>query len=236
MNFRRYALYYMPPADSDWGRFCTRWLGWDAATGTAVTHPDLDGLPAPVAEITRTPRKYGLHATMKPPFALAAGAREDDLSAACAALCSGLAPVVLDGLSVERLGGFVALRPRGEESALNALAAACVRGPDRFRALPDAAELDRRRAGGLTPAQEQALQDWGYPYVMDQFRFHITLSGRLGRAQADLVRDRLRRNLDPLLPQPFTVDALALAGEDDTARFHLIHRYALGGVSTASTC
>ena len=35
----------------------------------------------------------------------------------------------------------------------------------------------------LTPAQEALLMRWGSPYVMDEFRFHMTLTGRLAKAR-----------------------------------------------------
>ncbi len=232
MMFRRFALYYMPPAQADWTVIATSWLGWDAASGADVAQPDLPALPLPVNKITKTPRKYGLHATIKPPFALAqgtAGADVDALSEACATLCAGLKPVTLEGLEIAQLGPFLALRPQGDVSALNQLAAACVEGLDRFRAPASEAELTRRRASGLSPEQDALLLRWGYPYVMDQFRFHITLSGRLQPEAGRAVKTALDGLLGPHLPRPFTLDTLALAGEAEDGRFHLIHRYPLAG-------
>ena len=160
---------------------------------------------------------------------LAEGTSRTDLDAACAALAATQAPVTLDGLHLARLGRFLALRPLGDESALNALAAACVTELDAFRAPAPDAELARRRAAGLTPKQEQNLVTWGYPYVLDQFRFHITLTGKLPKPELPSVEKALQAHLIPLLPAPFAITDLALMGEDAEGRFHLIHRYALTG-------
>ena len=227
MEFQRYAIYFAPPLQADWARFATSWLGWDLETATEIPHPKVPGLPRPVAEITETPRKYGAHATIKPPFRLAEGATRAELEAACAALCAGLKPVRLDGLALARLGRFLALRPKGDTAVLDALAARVVEGLDRFRAPAGEAELARRRAAGLTPAQEQNLARWGYPYVMEAFRFHITLSGKLPKPELAAVEAALGRALVPLLPAPFEINELALVGEDAAGRFHLVHRYAL---------
>ncbi|MFC3614429.1 DUF1045 domain-containing protein [Lutimaribacter marinistellae] len=227
MTFSRYAIYFVPPAASDWGRFATAWLGWDVVDGAPVAHPQAAGLD--VAAITEVPRKYGLHATVKPPFRLAAGRDAADLHAACTTLAATSAPVQLDGLQIARLGRFLALRPRGDETALNALAAEWVQALDTFRAAPDAQELAKRRAAGLTPAQDENLSRWGYPYVMDQFRFHITLTGKLDRDTGARAQAHLEKTLVPLLPTPFGIDALALVGEAGDGRFHLLHRYALSG-------
>ncbi|MEX0286514.1 MAG: DUF1045 domain-containing protein [Paracoccaceae bacterium] len=229
MKFNRYALYYVPPANSDWGAWATAWLGWDAAQGAEVAHPDVPGLPLPISDITQTPRKYGLHATIKPPMRLADGHSAEDLADACATLCAGLNPVRLDGLAVEHLGRFLALRPQGDETALNALAARCVEALDPFRAPPGAAELERRRKSGLNAQQDANLLRWGYPFVMDQFRFHITLSGRLSQNDGITTKAALDQHLSPLLPVPFDLSELALAGEAEDGRFHVIHRYALSG-------
>ncbi|WP_027244756.1 DUF1045 domain-containing protein [Leisingera daeponensis] len=227
MTFTRYAIYYAPPADAEWCRFAASWLGWDLETGRSLPHPENTGLD--VAAITEVPRKYGLHATLKPPMRLSDGQSQSALEAACAALAAAQKPVTLDGLHLARLGRFLALRPTGDETALNALAAACVTELDPFRAPPAQAELDRRRGAGLSPEQDKNLTLWGYPYVLEQFRFHITLTGKLPKPDLPAVEAALGERLIPLLPAPLVIRGIVLAGEARDGRFHLIHRYALSG-------
>jgi len=229
LEITRYAIYYAPPADAAWASFATQWLGWDCQTATTPDHPAIHDLPLPVADITRTPRRYGLHATLKPPFRLAGSYNRDALETACAEFCADLAPVRLDGLALTRMGQFLALCPVGATDALNALAARCVRDLDRFRAAPSGTELDQRRKSGLSPMQLDNLANWGYPHVMGAFRFHITLTGRLPRPALNEVESALDRVLSPLLPAPLVLSDLALAGEDGDGRFHLLRRFALRG-------
>ena len=94
------------------------------------------------------------------------------------------------------------------------------------RSAPDG-EVAKRRAAGLSPEQDTNLVEWGYPYVLDQFRFHITLTGKLPKGDLPAVEDYLASELAPLLPQPFVINDLALMGEAEDGRFHLIQRYAL---------
>lgn len=225
MTFTRYAIYFAPPADAGWSQWATGWLGWDMEAGHETAPPEAGALD--VSAITATPRKYGLHATMKPPMRLADGTNEAQLRAACAALAATRAPVTLDGLQIDRLGRFLALRPVGDVTALNALAAACVTELDAFRAPAPDAEVAKRRAAGLSAEQDTNLMQWGYPYVLDQFRFHITLTGKLPKGDLPAVEDYLASELAPLLPQPFVINDLALMGEAEDGRFHLIQRYAL---------
>lgn len=226
-QFRRFAIYYAP--EGALAEFGAAWLGWDAARGCAVAHPEVPALPRPLDQITETPRKYGLHGTIKPPFRLAPGRAAADLDHAVATLCARLAPVSLPGLDLHRLGGFLALTPLGDTGALGQLAAAVVTGLDRFRAPPTEAEITRRRPDRLTPRQRHNLDQWGYPYVLDEFRFHITLTGALPEAEPARVQAILAPLIAPHLPAPFIVDALCLFGEATDGRFHLIHRTPLTG-------
>lgn len=226
MAFTRYAIYFTPPAGplSDFG---AAWLGWDAVHGTAVAHPEISDLPAPISEITEAPRRYGLHATITPPFRLAEGSSEANLVTAFAGFCATTKAVTLSGLDLAPLGRFLALVPRGDQDAPGKLAAATVAALDHFRAPLTPTELARRRVPGLTAAQEALLLRWGYPYVMEAFRFHITLTGKRPRSELNTIRAALAPHLTPRLPRPFPLDALSLMGEDDTGSFHLIFRHGL---------
>ncbi len=220
--YSRYAVYYTPSGAL--GQRGAQWLGWDVAAAMKVAQPDIEGLD--IAAITQTPRKYGFHGTLKPPFALREGKTENALRDGFQTLCAHLKPVALQELQVTRLGRFLALTPQGPQDALNELAACCVRELDGFRAPPGDAELARRRKSNLSPAQERNLIDWGYPHVMEAFRFHMTLTQRVGNANdiAPLVRDFFA----PTLPTPFVIDALTLVGEMPNGMFVQIERRLLG--------
>lgn len=222
--YRRYGFYVVPEgALFDAG---SAWLGWNSATGMTVTQPDLPDLPVSAEMLTATPRKYGFHGTIKPPFVLSDGAQADDLNACARAFCAASAPVTLSALEVRRLGGFIAMVPSAPSSELATLAGAAVAALDDFRAPPTPDELARRRKIGLSNQQEEMLQRWGYPFVRDCFRFHMTLTGRTPKANA--VCTALGRHFAPLLSKPFTIASLALMGEAADGAFHVIDRYPLG--------
>ncbi len=229
MTFARYAIFYVPTADAEWSRTCTSWLGWDLNNDCSVAHSDVADLPLPVSEITQTPRKYGLHATLKPPFRLASDQTENTLKTACADLASDQEPVQLQSLTVSRMGRFLALCPVGATEALNTLAARCVSELDRFRTALSDTELDRRRGSGLSVRQEHNLTRWGYPHVMDLFRFHITLTGRLPKDTLAAVETLLDNMVADQLPAPLHLNDLTLVGEDNAGQFHLIQRFSFEG-------
>ena len=219
-EYTRYAIYYAPRP----GDFATRanlWLS-DAA-------PHLPGLPRPPADLTAAPRRYGFHGTIKAPFRLAEGVTERHLRDDLATLAARLAPVRLPGLRLEQVKGFLALLPEGDETDLLALGAEVVSRLDPLRAPLTEAEIARRRPDRLTARQRELLTRWGYPHVMEEFRFHLTLTDDLPPDVAEATAATLTPWFADVLPRPFDIADLCLFGEDAAGRFHLLHRYPLTG-------
>jgi putative phosphonate metabolism protein len=229
----RYAIYAAPAPGSALANHAAAWLGRDALSGLPRPQPlpqsmQMDTLVA----ITREADRYGFHGTLKPPFQLAEGRDEAALVAALEAYGAHTAPVDLGLLSVQDLSGFIALRPIESPPALLALAADIVEAFDGFRRPPDTTELARRRAHGLTPAQETNLERWGYPYVMDDFRLHFTLTSRLPSAERAPLIGWLARYFAPVLERPFVIDTLWLFVEPEPgAPFRQARGFALTGRS-----
>jgi len=70
-DVHRYAIYYCPLFGSPWWDRGCRWVGRRAEDDCDVVQPVLDGIdPQAFWAITREPRRYGWHATLKAPFAL----------------------------------------------------------------------------------------------------------------------------------------------------------------------
>ncbi|MBK5933080.1 putative phosphonate metabolism protein [Rhodovulum imhoffii] len=227
-GYKRYAIYYTPEP-GPLAQFGASWLGWDAKAARQIAHPKVPGLPRPVSRLTDTPRKYGFHATVKPPFRLVEGSDISVLHEAVIALAGQLRPVLVEGLALSRLGGFLALTPRGDISALSAMAGSVVEALDGFRAPPTQAELARRNPDRLSATQARLLTRWGYPYVMEEYRFHMTLTGKLPEAEAESVRAILAPRLATLLEAPLRIRSLCLFGEARDGCFHNLHRYTLTG-------
>lgn len=221
--YRRFAIYFTPErALAETG---SAWLGWDISQGCRVPHPRIDGLN--LAALTKRPRKYGMHATIKPPMTLADGSRPEEFIEAASEIVKGLPLVALTGLRVSQIGRFLALTVEGDQTALNAMAAQVVAQLDPFRAAPTSEETNRRRQGHLTPSQGRNLARWGYPHVMEDFNFHITLTSPVKNANE--VLPTAAAYFAPVLPTPFVIGALTVAGEDVDGMFHAFARLPLGG-------
>ncbi|ETD86803.1 phosphonate metabolism protein [Rhodobacter capsulatus B6] len=224
MMIKRYALYFAPAEAGLW-QAGSDWLGWDAATGRPTGQPAIAGL----AVATAAPRKYGFHATLKAPFRLAEGVTPRDLHTALAALAGQLAPVPLPGLAVTRLGRFLALCPQPQPAALTRLAAEVVTAFEPFRAPLSVAEIARRQPDRLSPRQAELLHAFGYPYVFEEFRFHLSLTGDLAPEALAGFEPLAQAFFAPHLARPVQIDRLCLFGEDEGGRFHLLAAQALSG-------
>ena len=184
----RYAIYFAPGLDDPLWRAGSQWLGRDAFTGARHEQPPLTGLSvAAQHDLTAAPRRYGWHATLKAPFALMEGADLDRLRYALRELCRSAMPFSLPPLHVTLLDDFLALVPTECSADLDHIARACVSQLHSLAAPLSPVDLARRRAANLSATEDEMLVTWGYPYVMDHFRFHVSLSGSLAGVSAATI-------------------------------------------------
>ncbi len=215
----RFAIYYAPEPSSLLHQLGSQWLGRDAFSGGACVQPSETDL----AEITAEPRRYGFHATLKPPFALADRSSPAVLEGAVEILAGSLRPIEIVPV-LRQIDGFLALVPAETCEELEKLAAACVRDLDGFRQPASENELARRRQAGLSPRQGEHLERWGYPYVFDEFRFHMTLSRRLSLSEMDEFAPLAETHFNVILGRPLIIDALTLFWETYKGAPFEVHR------------
>jgi hypothetical protein len=192
-------VYYAPERDDPlWAAGCA-WLGGDPETGLLLPQPNVTG----IAAATTDPRRYGFHATLKPPMRLAS--TFEAFVVDVEKLARGLAPFEMPRLRVADDFGFLALLAV-PSTPLEALAAACVTELDAHR-LPEGEAEQAKRAVGRTESQLRNLARWGYPYVLEDWRFHMTLSN--SGAAATLL-EAARRYFEKALAAPRHLESLAI--------------------------
>ena len=226
----RYAIYFAPPADSPLARFGAAWLGRDAETGAHLAQPAMEGFSDErLARITAAPRGYGFHATLAPPMRLAEGCTHGMLDEALAGFAAAREPFRAPPLRLAALDGFLALVLSEESAPMQALEDDVIRTFHPFRAPPTPAEHIRRQAGIHTPRQEELLRQWGYPFVLDEFRFHMTLTCELDRDERQALQQALEALTAPLCARPLAVDGIALFEQKARGTpFRLARRYPFG--------
>jgi putative phosphonate metabolism protein len=228
-NAARYAIYYAAPPGGSLDRFGARLLGYDGFSGEPL--PFADGMVEAVPdwrEITRDPVKYGFHATLKAPMTLADGKSEAELLAACESFARSPRPIPIIKPVVNALGDFIAVVPSQHSTELEKLAADAVGAFDGFRSPLTPEDRARRNPDRLTQRQREYLDRWGYPYVMEEFRFHMTLTGRLAAERRETVLGILRQRFAALELAELAIDGIALFRQQDSnSRFRIVRRFAL---------
>lgn len=221
-SFPRYAIYYVPAASDPLYQRGAQVLGYDGFTGNTIDFPqEITERVSDWFEVTTDPRKYGFHATLKAPFALAPGRTEAELLKAVYDFAAPATPKI--PLVVSAISSFIAVIPAAPSIELSHLAQGCVEAFDEFRAPLSDHDRARRRPDRLTERQLAYLDSWGYPYVADEFRFHMTLTGSLPRQRHDQLLPILRRLFATITAAPRKIDRIALFYQPDAAsRFRII--------------
>jgi len=228
----RYALYYAPRPGEGLAVTAVQWLGRDAETGQTRSLKPVPGVAMDrLVEITADPRLYGFHGTLKAPIALVDDASERDFLEAVGRFATGGHAFAIPSLELAEISSFLALVPAARCAELQDLADRCVVEFDEFRRPADEAELARRRGADLAPRQDELLLRWGYPYVLEQWRFHLTLTGHLpDAAEREQVAALLRQRFAGFLDRPLPVSDLCIFRQPGPGRpFVVLARFRLGG-------
>ena len=209
----RIALYYAPPASSAWWHAGCEWLGRDAETGRSIETPEETAIAAlgqAVAALTGSPRRYGWHGTLVAPFHTARGVTPQQVLSEAREWASRVTRFDAS-LSAVEMGRFVALRAArpADDASIRQVAASALHALASLRARSSAEDAERRLASGLSARQQTLLHEWGYPYVLDEFRFHMTLSDALDSASVRAAIVALwQTRAETLGPLPFYGAAL----------------------------
>jgi hypothetical protein len=216
-RFERYAIYWTPAPGTPLAELGALWFG---GLETFGLNPGL------AARATKAPSPYGLHATFKAPFRLREGISPRDLQEALEDFCNGMRPPPACQLAFARHQRYLTLMLKGHEADIDWLAAECVTHFDRFRAPLEDKDRKRREIDVMSPRQAALLENFGYPYVLSEFRFHISLAGPLNDRDMDEVEKALAPHMAPVLAAPLQIHALTLLGEPcDGGIFQPISRH-----------
>ncbi|OJF91326.1 DUF1045 domain-containing protein [Pararhizobium antarcticum] len=229
----RYALYFTPPEDHPLSQAAQNWLGSNPFRDGVFSQATVPGFAAEeLRDLTADPRRYGFHGTLKAPFELAEGRTEAQLLQALDAFSADCAAFEIPEMTLGQLGPFFALVPQGECAALRAFADHLVLGFEPFRAPLCEADIARRKPDELTQSGRTNLMTWGYPYVFEEFRFHMTLTGKVPADRRAAMRAVLEDLFGAFIGQPLPVDTVALFVEPQRGAPFSVHSLLpLGGTS-----
>jgi putative phosphonate metabolism protein len=225
----RYAIYHVPPADAPFTRFGAALVGYDAFAPKDLAHPpQATSAFADWHQLTADPRKYGFHATLKAPFLLKDGATEADLIESFDRFVATPRTIPVITPVVRAISGFIAVVPETPTPALSQLADDCVTEFEPLRAPLSDHDRQRRLKSPLTPRQIEHLDRWGYPYVFEEFRFHMTLTGSLPGEKRAAVLPFLQTEFAQLDLASHAIGEIAIFRQASSeARFTVLRHAAL---------
>lgn len=232
MSAARYAVYFAPDADDPLWAFGCDVLGGDPASGGARASQPPVGISREDWEaLTSGPRRYGFHATIKAPFEPAEGMDEAEIVAALDGFAADERAFEIAPLRPVLHHDYVVLIPEADSAELRALEARAVRDLDHLRAPLSQDDLARRLKAPLTERQRLHLTAFGYPYIFEDFRFHMTLAGPCPVPFGEAVRKALAARFRERVPhRPLRIASLALFAEPRRGQnFRLVHKAAFRG-------
>ena len=218
MKISRYSIYYVP--DGPLGKFGASWLGWDIQAREFVPLLHIENNKIDLTKITEEPRKYGFHGTLKAPFRLNSQKTEKELIADFEEFCRNQPSVCSEKLVLTIIGNFIALAPAKQSERISQLAQNCVTFFDHYRAPLNKKELARKQQKTLTSYQQEMLSRWGYPYVFKDFKFHLTLTGKISKTVSDELMSFLACKINPVLEDRFRIRELVLARQEENGMFY----------------
>jgi len=224
----RYAVFFVPPAQSDLYRFGSAVIGYDCYAAEPVDQPiEFKSNPEDWRRLTAEPRRYGFHATLKAPFHLSPSCTEAQLVSAIQSFVGLGHAVPRIAPTVQILNGFAAIVPLNSDAALATLADSCTTIFDAFRAPMSARERAQRVALGLNQSQISNLDRWGYSYVLSDFQFHMTLTGKIQGRRRDKTLAVIQKCFHRLVGnREFAVDRIALLKQDGPSAFFRVVSHA----------
>lgn len=214
----RYAIYFTPPSNDPLTTVAGQWLGRDALSTVSLVqnHQSIDLMsPDERIALTADPKRYGFHATLKAPFELRQDKSESQLIDAFDEFVGDFQGFSIPEIVLGRLGAFFALVPGGFCPEIELLADRSVSLFEGFRAPLRESDIARRSPENLNESQRQNLMTWGYPYVFEDFRFHMSLTGPVAPDRRQIVQRALEARFAPFLGRPLRVDHLAIFVEPE---------------------
>lgn len=210
----RYAFYFSPPPHSELAAFGKLCLGRTAFRARQSDAKSTFADQARWQTLTTKPAHYGFHATLKAPFELKQNVSVKQLIDTAQAFVSKEAPITLTTLAPRLLSQFLALTLEEQPDTVASLAQRCVETFEGHRLPLSNTDIQHRLQQPLSDRQTTLLQQYGYPYVAEQFRFHMTLSGELPNQDNDFL-EWVSETFQSIVTCPPVLDRITLFWQTD---------------------
>ena len=234
-NYKRVAIYFLPKKNSSLENFGKNLLGRDINKKKKISltrrqkyfinrgFTYFDELK----DYCEQPAKYGFHATLKAPFRLKRNVKTKNFYDVISHIAAQHSRFKIKGLKIVYSKKFTFITSRKPNKLLINLESDLVKHLDTFRAELNKTEIKKRIPDSLTFKQNKYLKEWGYPFVLDQFKFHMTLMNQNNNKLSNKQKLELEKLIYKISNNLLEFNEISLLGENKNGYFEEIKRFKL---------
>ena len=234
-NYKRVAIYFLPKKNSSLENFGKNLLGRDINKKKKISltrrqkyfisrgFTFFDELK----DYCEQPAKYGFHATLKAPFRLKRNVKTKNFYDVISHIAAQHSRFKIQGLKIVYSKKFTFITSRKPNKLLINLENDLVKHLDTFRAELNKKEIKKRIPDSLTFKQNKYLKEWGYPFVFDQFKFHMTLMNQNNNKLSNKQKLELEKLIYKISNNVIEFNEISLLGENKNGHFEEIKRFKL---------
>ena len=234
-NYKRVAIYFLPKKNSSLENFGKNLLGRDINKKKKISltrrqkyfinrgFTYFDELK----DYCEQPAKYGFHATLKAPFRLKRNVKTKNFYDVISHIAAQHSRFKIKGLKIVYSKKFTLITSRKPNKLLINLENDLVKHLDTFRAELNKTEIKKRIPDSLTFKQNKYLKEWGYPFVLDQYKFHMTLMNQNNNKLSNKQKLELEKLIYKISNNLLEFNEISLLGENKNGYFEEIKRFKL---------
>ncbi len=234
-KYSRFAIYYAPPKGSVLEEFGKYWFGWDPLVAKFINNKQrinylnrfgIKNLKSIDNNILMA-KKYGFHGTLIPPFKLNNNYNRKKLFKKIEVVAKKYKKFNFYKFKLKKIDNFYAFVQSKKNNNINKLSNRLVRELFKFRSPLTKKEIDRRNPSKLSKLQLSILYKWGYPYLMSQFNFHMTLASEVSGNKLYFELKKIEKNKEIILNETNDFDKIYIFGENQKGMFENLENFSL---------
>lgn len=234
-KYSRYAIYYAPPKESNLEEFGRYWFGWDPLNAKLINNKQrinyLNGFGIKnlknIDKNVLIAKKYGFHGTLIPPFKLNKNYSTNLLFKKTEDIAKKFKKFKFYKFKLKKINNFYAFVQNKKNNNINKLSNRLVRELFKFRSPLTKKEIDRRNPSKLSKLQLNILHKWGYPYLMSEFNFHMTLASEVTGNKLYFELKKIEKNKEIILNEINNFDKIYIFGENQKGMFENLENFSL---------
>ena len=234
-KYSRYAIYYAPPKESSLEEFGRYWFGWDPLNAKLINNKhrinylNRFGIKnlINIDKNVLIPKKYGFHGTLIPPFKLNKNYSTNTLFKKTEEIAKKFKKFKFYKFKLKKINNFYAFVQNKKNNNINKLSNRLVRELFKFRSPLTKKEIDRRNPSKLSKLQLSILYKWGYPYLMSEFNFHMTLASEVTGNKLYSELKKIEKNKEIILNEINNFDKIYIFGENQKGMFENLENFSL---------